>query len=101
MFDWMFEPKETETEKEIKRICERRAKLDPASNEYCVLNARLRELLELKGMEKPSKPGFQHVTGDGILKTLGLVVLGGGIIFKEEIFGPIATKALPLLTKIV
>ena len=97
MFDWLF-AKEDATETEINRLHEERAWYDPTSEEYAKLNARLKELQELKEMEH--KPLIQ-VSGDTILKTAvfaGAVVL---IVFKEELLGPVTSKGLSLVTKMI
>ena len=97
LLDKIFVKEPSATEKEIERVCEDRAYYDPTSDEYAVLNARLKELMELREMEK--KPKFQ-VSGDTIVKgaiMTGVCVL---IVFKEELVGPVVSKALSIVTKL-
>lgn len=98
MFDWLFVKEPTATEVEIERLYKDRAKYAPTSEEYSKLNARLKELLELKDMEKP-KPKFQ-VSGDAVLKTVAMVGVCALVVFREELVGPVTSKALSLMTKI-
>lgn len=97
MLDWLWK-KEDPTEEEINRLREDRKWYDPTTEEYAKINARLKELQELKEMEH--KPLIQ-VSGDTILKTAvfaGAVVL---IVFKEELLGPVTSKGLSLVTKMI
>lgn len=95
--DKIFVKEPSFTEKEIQRLYEDRAYYDPTSKEYYELNCRLKELLELKEMEE--KPKFQ-VSGDTVVKVLAMVAVCGVIIFKEELVGPVTSKALALATKL-
>ena len=97
MFDWLF-VKEDPTETEIKRIKDDKAWYDPTSEEYKTLNERHRELLELKEMEH--RPLIE-VSGDTIVKCACMLVICGAIIFKEELIGPITSKALSLGVKLM
>lgn len=97
IFDKIFVKEPSFTEKEIQRIYEDRAYYDPTSDEYKVLNERLKELLELKEME--NKPKFQ-VSGDTIVKVAAMVAVCGVIVFKEELVGPVTSKALAIVTKL-
>ena len=97
MFDWLF-AKEDATETEIRRLHEERAWYDPTTDEYAKLNARLKELQELKEMEH--KPIIQ-VSGDTIVKTVVFAGVAVLIIMKEEILGPVTSKALNLLPKMI
>lgn len=96
MFDWMFEKEPTANEKELERLYEMRKWYCPTSEEYEKINARIKDILELKEMEE--KKGFQ-VTGDTVLKCACFVGIGTLIIFREELVGPITSKALSLATK--
>lgn len=97
IFDKIFVKEPSFTEKEIQRIYEDRAYYDPCSDEYRLCNERLRELLELREMER--KPKFQ-VSGDTIVKVAAMIAVCGVIVFKEELVGPITSKALAIATKI-
>lgn len=96
ILDKIFVKEPSFTEKEIQRIYEDRAYYDPTSKEYYELNCRLKELLELKEMEE--KPKFQ-VSGDTIVKVAAMFVICGVIVFKEELVGPVTSKALALAAK--
>lgn len=98
MFDWMFVKEPTPTEKELKRLYEEREWYEPTTEQYATLNTRIKELLELKEME--NKPKIQ-VSGDTVVKCLCMVGLGAAILFKEELVGPVTSKALSLVAKIV
>ena len=98
MFDWLFVKEPSYTEKEIARLYKERASYEPTSKEYYELNCRLKELLELKELEK--KPKIQPPSTDTILKVGAMVVVCGIIVFKEELVGPVTSKALSLMTKI-
>lgn len=95
--DKIFVKEPSFTEKEIQRLYEDRAYYDPCSDEYKILNERLKELLELKEMEE--KPKFQ-VSGDTVLKVGAMVAICAVIVFKEELVGPVTSKALALAAKI-
>ena len=97
MFDKLFVKEPSFTEKEIQRVYEDRAYYDPCSDDYKICNERLKELLEIKEMEE--KPKFQ-VSGDTIVKVAAMVGIGLVIVFKEELVGPVTSKALALVTKI-
>lgn len=97
MFDWLF-AKEDATEKEIHRLHEERAWYDPTSDEYAKLNARLKELQELKEMEH--KPLIE-VSGDTIVKTVVFAGVAVLVIFKEELLGPVTSKAMTFLPKLI
>lgn len=97
IFDKIFVKEPSFTEKEIQRIYEDRAYYDPCSDEYRLCNERLKELLELREMER--KPKFQ-VSGDTIVKVAAMIAVCGVIVFKEELVGPITSKALAIATKI-
>jgi len=96
IFDKIFVKEPSFTEKEIQRLYEERAYYEPTSKEYYELNCRLKELLELKEMEE--KPKFQ-VSGDTIVKVAAMVAICGVIVFKEELVGPVTSKALALVAK--
>ena len=98
MFNWIFAKEETPTEIEIKRLYEDRAWYDPTSEEYQKLNARLKELLELKEIE--NKPKFE-VSGDTVVKVAAMVGVCALIVFREELVGPVTSKALSLAAKMV
>lgn len=98
MFDWIFAKEPTPTEKELKRLYEERAWYEPTSEEYAQLNARIKELLELKEMEE--KKGLQ-VSGDTVVKCICMAGVCALIVFREELVGPVVSKALSLATKIV
>jgi hypothetical protein len=93
----------TMTELEIERLEKLRETKDPLNlmnDDYKVINQRLKELYELREMEKKKK--IEPPTWDGLLKVGGFVVLGGLIVFKEHLIGPLGnTKALNFLTKIL
>lgn len=95
--DKIFVKEPSFTEKEIQRIYEDRAYYDPCSDEYRLCNERLKELLELREMER--KPKLQ-VSGDTIVKVAAMIAVCGVIVFKEELVGPITSKALAIATKI-
>lgn len=95
--DKIFVKEPSFTEKEIQRLYKERAHYDPYGIEYEVCNKRLKELLEMKEMEE--KPKFQ-VSGDTVVKVAAMVVVCGVIIFKEELVGPVTSKALALVTKL-
>lgn len=97
IFDKIFVKELSFTEKEIQRIYEDRAYYDPCSDEYRLCNERLKELMELREMER--KPKFQ-VSGDTIVKVAAMIAVCGVIVFKEELVGPITSKALAIATKI-
>ena len=97
IFDKIFVKEPSFTEKEIQRIYEDRAYYDPCSDEYRLCNERLKELMELREMER--KPKFQ-VSGDTIVKVAAMIAVCGVIVFKEELVGPITSKALAIATKI-
>lgn len=97
LFDKIFVKEPSFTEKEIQRIYEDRAYYDPCSDEYRLCNERLKELMELREMER--KPKFQ-VSGDTIVKVAAMIAVCGVIVFKEELVGPITSKALAIATKI-
>ena len=97
MLDKLFVKEPSFTEKEIQRVYEDRAYYDPCSDDYKICNERLKELLEIKEMEE--KPKFQ-VSGDTIVKVAAMVGIGLVIVFKEELVGPVTSKALALVTKI-
>lgn len=94
----IFKHEPSMTELEIQRLIEERSYADPTSEEYKILNARIKELMELKEIEK--KPKFQ-VSGDTVVKIGALLLLGGLIVFKEELVGPVVSKALGIATKLV
>ena len=94
----IFKKKVSPTEQEINRLYEERTYYDPTSDEYMKINARLRELLELRKLE--CERGFQ-ISGDTIIKTVAIVGVAVLICFKEELVGPITSKALGLITKVV
>lgn len=99
MFKGLFEKEKTATEIEIDKIYQLRTLYAPTSNEYQILNMRLKELLELKEAEK-KKPRFQ-VSGDTIVKVgIGAAVCAL-IVFKEDLVGPITSKALGIATKFI
>lgn len=95
--DKIFVKEPSYTEKEIQRLYEDRAWYDPCSDEYKLCNERLKELMELKEMEE--KPKFQ-VSGDTVVKVAAMVAICGVIIFKEELVGPVTSKALALAAKL-
>lgn len=97
IFDKIFVKEPSFTEKEIQRIYEDRAYYDPCSDEYRLCNERLKELMELREMER--KPKFQ-VSGDTVVKVAAMIAVCGVIVFKEELVGPITSKALAIATKI-
>ena len=92
------EKKPDVTAEEILRIQEERMCCSPDSNRYAILNARLKELYELQAMEKPK--GFE-ISGDTIVKCACYILIGGLVVFREELVGPVTSKALGLISKIV
>lgn len=111
MFDWMFmkEPEVVEptlVDEEIERLYKEWQYFHPYDDEYQKINARLKELIEIKNAEKATEnskvkeKGFQ-VSGDTVVKCVCMVGIGVLIVFKEELVGPIASKALTLVTKFV
>lgn len=95
--DKIFVKEPSATEKEIQRLYEDREYYDPCSDEYKICNERLKELMELKEMEE--KPKFQ-VSGDTVVKVAAMVGICAVIVFKEELVGPVTSKALALAAKI-
>lgn len=90
----------TMTELEIERLEKLRETKDPLNDDYKIINQRLKELYELQDMEKKKK--IEPPTGDGLLKVTGFIILGGLIVFKEHLIGPLGnTKAMNFLTKIL
>lgn len=98
LFDKLFVKEPSFTEKEIQRLYEDRAYYDPCTEEYKLCNERLKELMELKEMEE--KPKFQ-VSGDTVVKVAAMIAICGVIVFKEELVGPVTSKALALAAKMV
>lgn len=96
LFDKLFVKEPSFTEKEIQRLYEDRAYYDPCTEEYKLCNERLKELMELKEMEE--KPKFQ-VSGDTVVKVAAMIAICGVIVFKEELVGPVTSKALALAAK--
>lgn len=93
----IFSKKENPTEVEIERLYTDRAYYDPTSDEYAKINARIKELLELRKLERERR--FQ-ISGDTIVKTVAMVGVCVLIVFKEELVGPIASKAVGFIAKI-
>lgn len=83
----IFVKEKTPTEQEIERLYELRKCFDPITKEYYEINACIEQLLDIKAKEKRPKVG---VSPDTWVKVAGGVILGGIIIFKEDLIGPIA-----------
>lgn len=118
LFDKLFVKEETPLEREIKRVqeelrfveldeqkCVKRStktakdgstvETEDFENRYSELLEQLRILQELN--EKEKKPRFE-VSGDTIAKCACYVGVGVLIIFHEQLVGPIASKALKLMS---
>lgn len=99
MFDWMFEKDDVATtEKEIRRLHEELAWYDPTTEEYRDILARLKDLQELHKMEH--EPAIT-VSGDTIVKCLCMLAFGTVVVFREELVGPVTSKMLNLVPKML
>lgn len=85
----------TELELAIKRILERMEYVDPESDEYGVLVARLDRLHSMKIAEKHDR---NKVSYDAIL-TAGASILGILLIINHERLNVVTTKALGFVAK--
>lgn len=67
------------------------------AKEYNDIEERLKALYEMQTTRKQNKTKRFEITGDTILKCGCYMLLGTMIIFKEELIGPVASKALPFI----
>ncbi len=97
--------KKTRTELEIERLEALRETMDPLNvmnDNYKIINARLKELYELRDAEKKGKKHIDPPTGGDILKVCCYIALGGLILCKETLIGPIGnTNAMKILGKMI
>ena len=98
MFDWMYQKEPTMTEWEIKKLEAVRMTLDPTTTEYQQVNLRLKELYELREMERPRN---NRASGDTKYKVRAGVAVAGGILLYEKLVGPVVSKVLPIATKMI
>jgi len=117
IFDKLFVKEETPLEREIKRIKSELEYVEPDEqecikrttkytkdgtveeeqyeNKYSKLLEHLERLQQMD--EKEKKPKFE-VSGDTIVKCACYVGIGVLIVFHEQLVGPVASKALKMMT---